>query len=278
MPFPEIDPVLLSIGPIAIRWYGLAFLVGILSGVMLARRYARRYPVFGLSARTFEDYGLWVTAGVIVGGRLGSVLLYNLEYYVQRPLEIFMLNQGGMSFHGGLAGVVLATVLCAWKNKISMLALGDIAACAAPIGIFLVRVANFINGELWGRVTEAPWGVIFPGAGPEARHPSQLYEAALEGALLFVVLNLLIRNTWVRARAGLLSGLFLVGYGVIRFLIEYTREPDADLILGLTRGQFYSLPMLVLGLVFVWRSLSGASRRPLGSARQDEGDGARQAV
>jgi phosphatidylglycerol:prolipoprotein diacylglycerol transferase len=262
MPFPDFNPVALSIGPFDLRWYGLAYLVGILLGMFLGRRYAARYPEYGVRPGDLEDFTFWATIGVIVGGRLGSVLFYNLPQYLENPIEIFMMSRGGMSFHGGFLGVLVAAVLFCRRRGLPLLGLADILAAVAPIGLFLGRIANFINGELWGRPTEAPWGIVFPGAGPQARHPSQLYEAALEGLLLFAVLNLLIRSPGVRQRRGLLAGLFVGGYGLLRALVELTREPDATLILGLTRGQFYSLPMILLGGVLIWRALAVGSGRP----------------
>ena len=202
-----------------------------------------------------DDLLLWVTLGVIVGGRLGYVLFYNAPYYLANPGAALAVWQGGMAFHGGALGVILAVIYFARKNKIPLLSLGDMVAITVPFGLLSGRLANFINGELWGRVTDAPWGVIFPGAGPLPRHPSQLYEAALEGALLLLVLNVLAWRFKALTKPGLLTGLFLIGYGASRFVIEYVREPDAhigfifDIV---TMGQILSLPMMLAGAGFVY--------------------------
>lgn len=261
MPFPEIDPVAFSLGPLDIRWYGLAYAIGMALGGWLAVRIARRWPDMGVEPRRMEDFILWAILGVLIGGRLGSVLLYNLDFYIAHPLQIFVVWDGGMAFHGGLAGVAIAMILFAWRTRTPLLGLADITACVAPIGLFLGRIANFVNGELWGRPTDAPWGVIFPMADDQPRHPSQLYEAALEGLLLFVVLNLLVRLEAVRRRPGLLTGLFLLGYGAARTLVEQFREPDAGIgfvFAEVTRGQLYSAPMWIGGLALLVLAL----RRP----------------
>lgn len=251
MPFPNIDPVALSLGPLELRWYGIAYFVGIIVGIWYAERLIRKHPDFDLKPGAFDNFVVWAVAGILLGGRLGIILLYNTDYYIAHPLKVFALNEGGMSFHGGFLGVVIAAYLYCRRNRIPFLAFGDVMACVSGIGIFLVRIANFINGELWGRPTEAPWGVVFPSpaAGGVARHPSQLYEAALEGVLLFVVINLMARRSDIRARHGLLASAFLVGYAIVRGLVEFTREPDAPLFGALTRGQAYSLPMLIAGVV-----------------------------
>ena len=205
--------MLIEIGPFAIRWYALAYVFGLL----LAWRYARvltRRPPCPATATDMDDFLVWATLGVLLGGRFGYVLFYNFGYYLQNPLAAFAVWKGGMSFHGGLLGVVIATVVFCRVRKIPVLAFGDIIFCVAPIGLFLGRLANFINGELVGRVTDVPWAMVFPGWGPNPRHPSQLYEAALEGLALLVILNILWRIEAVRIRTGILSGVFLIGYAL----------------------------------------------------------------
>ncbi|MDB5419822.1 MAG: lgt [Phenylobacterium sp.] len=264
MPFPEFDPVLVHLGPIAIRWYALAYVAGILLGWRYAVglvKNARLWALRGAPATVdqIDDLILWVTIGVIVGGRLGHVLFYTPQLVWTDPLEIFKTWHGGMSFHGGALGVLIALVVFAWRNGIDMLRLGDVAAACTPIGLFFGRIANFINGELWGRPTTVPWGIIFPGAGPEPRHPSQLYEAALEGVVLFLLLRW---STHVRKdlnRRGVVMGLFIAGYGVIRTSLENVREPDSympNFPFGLTMGMMLSIPMILVGAWMVWRGLN----------------------
>ncbi len=255
-----LDPVALAIGPLALRWYSLAYIVGILAAWWLLSRMIRR-PASPMTAKHLDDLISWCTLGVILGGRLGYVLFYDLPTYVADPLAIFRLWEGGMSFHGGFAGVVIAVILYARRNGLQILRILDYLAVVTPIGLFLGRLANFINGELWGRPTNGNWGIIFPGGGPLPRHPSQLYEAALEGVLLFVVLNLLFWFSDARTRPGLLGGLFVAGYGVSRFVVEFFREPDAQLgvlSFGLTMGQTLSLPLIAYGLYLI----ATVSRRP----------------
>lgn len=255
--FPNIDPVALSIGPLQIHWYALAYIAGFLGGwayaVWLLKRYGAASP---FKPAMFEDLLTWIVVGVILGGRLGYVLFYNSFLYLHNPADIFKLWQGGMSFHGGFAGVLIAVALWARKNKLSFLTVTDVAAVATPIGLFFGRCANFINGELFGRVTTSPFGFIFPNGGPLPRHPSQLYEAALEGVLLFVVLYLLARRSDAWTKHGLLSGVFLIGYALSRMLVELVREPDAQigfLFAGITMGQLLSLPLLIAGIWIVIR-------------------------
>jgi phosphatidylglycerol:prolipoprotein diacylglycerol transferase len=262
IPFPAFDPVLVSIGPFAIRWYALAYIFGILLGWLYARALIKADRLWGgpapLTVADFDDFVLWVTIGTIVGGRLGYVLFYNPAHFFSHPLEILQLWKGGMSFHGGFLGCVLAVVLFARARGIAMLSLGDITCAVGPIGLFLGRLANFVNGELWGRPTDVPWAVMFPGGGPLPRHPSQLYEAALEGLLLFAVLAFLIRAGALR-RPGLVIGAFAVGYGAARSCAELFREPDPQLGFlwgGLTMGMLLSLPMIVAGLGFIAFALS----------------------
>jgi len=260
--FPDFDPVLIHIGPLAIRWYALAYVAGILLGWRYAVRLTRSNRIWGASAPTanpvqIDDLVLWITLGVILGGRLGYVLFYDARLIWMDPLEILKVWHGGMSFHGGLIGVSLAIVGFARANKIDILKLGDLVAPAVPFGLGFGRIANFINGELWGRPTTMPWGIIFPTAGPEPRHPSQLYEALLEGLVLFLVLRFATHRLGWLQRRGAVGGLFLMGYGVIRILLENVREPDAfmpDFPLGLTMGMLLSLPMLLGGAWLIWRA------------------------
>lgn len=267
MPFPNIDPVLFSIGPLAIRWYGLAYMVGLLLGMALAIRILRGSSERHISEKHIDGFFIWAVLGVLVGGRLGSVLLYELPYYLDQPLKIFALWEGGMAFHGGLLGVIAAAYFYSRRQKINPLEFGDVLACVAPIGLFFGRIANFVNGELWGRPTTLPWGTVFPdpAAGGIPRHPSQLYEAFLEGVVLFAVLNLLNRLKTVRMSPGLLTGVFLSGYGVFRYFIEFTREPDAPFFGPLTRGQSYSVPMILIGGVLIVRAF--AMKKAPGSYR-----------
>ncbi|WP_119459166.1 prolipoprotein diacylglyceryl transferase [Rhodospirillaceae bacterium SYSU D60014] len=256
IPFPSIDPVLIEIGPFAIRWYALAYIAGIVLGWRYCLYLAARPPRIVTRAQ-FGDFVVWAVLGVILGGRLGYVLFYKPLHYLYNPLEIVMVWQGGMSFHGGMLGVILAMILFTRQRRLPFFALADIVACATPIGLFFGRLANFINQELYGRPTDVPWAVVFPAGGPLPRHPSQLYEAALEGVVLFVVLFALARFTEARWRLGVLSGVFLVGYSLSRIIVELFREPDAHLgylIGGTTMGQWLSVPMLLVGLVFILRA------------------------
>lgn len=259
IPFPQIDPVLLQIGPFAIRWYALAYIAGLLIGWRLARHIAGR-PGWLITAEQVDDLLFYATLGVVLGGRLGFVLFYHPLYFATHPLEIFQVWQGGMSFHGGLLGVITAMVLFARKTGLPPLEVLDLAAVVTPIGLFFGRIANFINGELWGRVTDVPWAMIFPHAGPEPRHPSQLYQAGLEGILLFALMFTLARRPRREEERGLLGGAFLVGYAVARSIGELFRQPDAHLgflFAGITMGQLLSLPMLLFGLFLIWRARRG---------------------
>ena len=258
--FPTIDPVVLRIGPFALRWYAVAYIAGILLGWLYARALVRRAHLWGgkapMSVADYDDFVLWVTLGIVVGGRLGYVLFYNPAYFLAHPAEIPQLWKGGMSFHGGFLGCVAAVVAFALKRGIPMLSLGDVTCAVGPIGLFLGRIANFINGELWGRPSDVPWAVVFPAAGPLPRHPSQLYEAALEGLVLFVVLLLIVRTGGLR-RPGLVTGAFALGYGIFRSFAELFREPDPQLGFlwgGLTMGMVLSVPLALAGLVFIWNA------------------------
>jgi phosphatidylglycerol:prolipoprotein diacylglycerol transferase len=249
--------VLVSIGPLAIRWYALAYIVGILLGWLYARAIIRSQTLWGgpapMTVHDFDDFVLWVTLGIILGGRLGYVLFYNPGYFAAQPLESLQLWKGGMSFHGGFLGCVLAVVLFARHRGLSILSLGDITCAAGTIGIFLGRIANFINGELWGRSTDVPWAMVFPTGGPLPRHPSQLYEALLEGLLLLIVLTALIRAGALK-RPGFILGAFAFGYGIARSICEFYREPDPQLgflLGGLTMGMLLSLPLILAGIVLM---------------------------
>lgn len=256
IPFPAIDPVALEIGPIAIRWYALAYLAGFILGWRHAAGLARRRG--GVPpAEDLDDFLTWAVMGVILGGRLGFVLFYNFPHYAAHPAEIVKIWQGGMSFHGGLLGMVVVMLTFAWRRGYSPLALSDVVAGAVPIGLFFGRIANFINGELYGRVTETvPWAMVFPDGGPLPRHPSQLYQAGLEGLLLFVILFACARVPAINARTGTLTGIFLVGYGIVRIIGELFRQPDPQLgflIGGATMGQLLSVPMVLAGLgLILW--------------------------
>jgi phosphatidylglycerol:prolipoprotein diacylglycerol transferase len=261
LPFPNFDPVLVTIGPIAIRWYALAYIVGILLGWLYARALIRNERNWGgpapLTVIDFDDFILWVTLGIILGGRIGYVLFYNAGHFLNHLTEIAQLWKGGMSFHGGFVGCVLAVVLFArWRN-ISILSLGDLTCAVAPIGLLLGRLANFVNGELWGRPTDVPWAMVFPTGGPLPRHPSQLYEATLEGLVLLPVLLIAIRMGALK-RPGLVTGLFAFGYAVARIVCELFREPDAQLGFlwgGLTMGVVLSVPLMLTGLAFIAAAL-----------------------
>ena len=280
MVFPEFDPILFQIGPVAIRWYALAYVAGILLGWRYAAMLARRDHLWapGRSPATpvqVDDLVLWVTLGVILGGRLGYVLFYGplMDPPIwSNPLDMFKIWEGGMSFHGGAIGVAIAIILFARAQKMSMLKLGDLVAPVVPLGLFFGRVANFINGELWGRPTDGPLGVIFCNdriramysgvcpAGEMPRHASQLYEAGLEGIGLFLLLWLAVWKFKLLAKPGYVTGLFLLGSGLIRALLETVREPDSfmpeALSGGLTMGMLLSIPMILVGAWLIWRARS----------------------
>ena len=252
MIYPTIDPVALSLGPIQIHWYGLMYLLGFSGAWWLGRLRADR---FGWTAVEVEDLLFYGAIGVIVGGRLGYSLFYDLPALIDNPLNLFKVWQGGMSFHGGLLGVVVAFGFFARATGKSYFSISDFIVPMVPVGLFFGRIGNFINGELWGKVSDVPWAMIFPNAGPLARHPSQLYEAMLEGVLLFLIL-------WIYSAKpkppGAVSGLFLLGYGFFRFVVEFVRVPDQQygyLLLDLiTMGQILSLPMIVIGLFITVRA------------------------
>lgn len=250
----EIGPFF-GIGPLAIRWYALAYIVSLLIGWRYCLWHAKRTPRL-VSRDQLDDFFMWAILGVILGGRLGYVFFYKPLDYLSHPLQVFMVWEGGMSFHGGLVGVILAMVLFARRRGLRFFALADIVATATPIGLFFGRLANFQNGELYGRITDAPWGMKFPDDPDHFRHPSQLYEAALEGLILFVILFLLSCSESVRKKVGTLSGVFLTGYALARITVEFVREPDSFLVelpqtTFLSMGQWLCVPMLLYGLYLI---------------------------
>lgn len=258
LPYPVIDPVLIHLGPVPIRWYALAYIAGLIGGWLLARRLVARDDLWGVRVRpsvaSLDDLLLFAALGVVLGGRLGYVIFYNPAYFIAHPAAIPAVWEGGMSFHGGLAGATLGIWLFARKYKIPPLSVADVCACVTPIGIFFGRVANFIKPELWGRPSDVAWAMVFPDpvAGPAPRHPSQLYEAALEGLLLFVVLQVAARMGALK-RPGLSTGIFAIGYGIARIACEFFREPDPQLGFlfgGATMGMLLSLPLVLAGVAF----------------------------
>jgi phosphatidylglycerol---prolipoprotein diacylglyceryl transferase len=266
IPYPNIHPEIFSIGPFAVgnwslgpfavRWYALAYIAGLIIGWRYCLALAKKPPQVA-RAQDIDDFLVWATLGVVLGGRIGYILFYNFDQYAAHPIEMLYLWRGGMSFHGGALGVMCAIVLFCRQRGIPMVAFADIIVCAVPIGLFFGRIANFINGELWGRVTDVPWAMVFPTGGPEPRHPSQLYECFLEGAVLFTVLWALQRFTPARQRPGTLTGVFLIGYGIARIIVEFFRQPDAQLgflFWGITMGQLLSVPVLLAGLWLVLRA------------------------
>ncbi|HEV2816908.1 MAG TPA: prolipoprotein diacylglyceryl transferase [Allosphingosinicella sp.] len=259
-----LDPVALQIGPLALRWYSLAYLVGIVLGWWYLLRLLAQ-PGAPMARRHADDLVFYATLGIIFGGRLGYVLFYKPLEYFHNPIEIIRLWDGGMSFHGGVIGVSLGICYMAWRHKLDWLRIHDYVACCAPFGLFLGRLANFVNAELWGAPTALPWGIVFPNAGGVPRHPSQLYEAALEGILLFLILWYMFWKTRARYQPGRLVGAFILVYGVSRFLIEFVREPDAHLahfaeVTHLHMGQWLSLPMILGGLYLVLTANKRAER------------------
>ena len=264
LPYPQMDPVLIQIGPLAIRWYALAYIIGILAAWRYAGSMVRRPALWGgrappVDKTGLEDLVLWITLGIIIGGRLGHVLFYTPGLVLSDPLEILRVWNGGMSFHGGCVGVLVAVALFVRRRGLDLFSLGDLVCAVVPIGLFLGRIANFINGELWGRPTDLPWAMVFPAAGPEPRHPSQLYEAALEGVVLFLVLRWATHRAGLLSRPGVTAGLFFAGYGLARILVETVREPDFYMPafpLGLTMGMILSLPMVLGGAWLIRRGLA----------------------
>ncbi|MCH2088009.1 MULTISPECIES: prolipoprotein diacylglyceryl transferase [unclassified Pseudoalteromonas] len=250
--FPDIDPVIFSVGPLSVRWYGLMYLIGFALAMWLANRQAAK-PNSGWTKEQVSDLLFYGMLGVILGGRIGYVLFYQFSYFIENPLYLFRIDQGGMSFHGGTLGVITAIAIFAWTRKKSLFEVGDFVVPLVPLGLLAGRIGNFINGELWGRVTDVPWAFVFPTGGPEPRHPSQLYEAFLEGLVLFLILQWFIKKP---RPAGSVAGVFLLGYGAFRFIVEYFREPDAHLGLFagvISMGQILSLPMVIGGLgLLIW--------------------------
>ncbi len=264
--FPEIDPVMLEIGPLAIRWYGLAYVTGILLGWWYARRLVSNARIWGPGGAPFkpidlDDFLVWAALGIVLGGRIGYILFYDLARYVENPVEIFKIWSGGMSFHGGALGTLVAMALFAKRRGFSTYSLMDIIATVSTFGLFFGRIANFINAELWGRVSDVSWAVIFPNGGDLPRHPSQLYEAFLEGVVLFVILNVLIFARRKLASPGYVAGAWIFFYAAARIIVEFFRQPDAHIgyLAGdwLTMGMVLSVPMLLLGL---W-VMAGATSR-----------------
>ena len=254
--FPTIDPVIFQVGPVAIRWYGLGYVVGILFAWWYSRRLAATPRLWAngqppMSLVDIDDFLIWAAVGVIAGGRIGYILFYDLPRYLAEPLAILSVWEGGMSFHGGLLGVIFAMILFARRRGIDTWSLFDVIAAGVPMGLGLVRGANFINSELWGRVSDAPWAVLFPNGGPLPRHPSQLYEAGLEGLVLFAVLAWLVWSRGKLKTPRFVGGAFIAGYGLARILVEFFREPDAHIgyLAGgwLTMGMVLSLPMVLAG-------------------------------
>ena len=275
LPFPAIDPVAIAIGPITIKWYALAYIAGLIGGWYYARRLVMADSLWGVVKRPqvvdIDDLVVWVALGVVLGGRIGYVLFYNLPMYISDPWEILAIRNGGMSFHGGFVGAILAFVLFARGKGLNAYTLLDIGAVVVPIGLFFGRIANFVNGELWGRVApDFPYAIVFPSGGPLPRHPSQLYEAATEGLLLFIVMALSVRRFGFR-KPGLLGGIFVLGYALARTFCEFFREPDRQLGFlfgdhfgpmggGVTMGMLLCVPMMIVGLTYIVLAATGRTR------------------
>lgn len=255
--FPDISPVIFSIGSFSLRWYAMAYLLGIVLAWILTKKNIKKYNL-GITTEQLDDIVFYTTLGIILGGRLGYVLCYGDGYFFKNPLEIFAIWHGGMSFHGGIAGVIIGLGYFCRKYKYPYLKITDIVALYVPIGIFLGRIANFINGELWGRVTDVPWAVKFPYGGYLPRHPSQLYEALSEGLLMFIILNVLWKKQYVRMHYGIISSTFLITYAISRICMEFFREPDSQLgfiFSSITMGQLLSLPFLFVGIFILHKSV-----------------------
>lgn len=258
LPFPAIDPVALSLGPLQVHWYGLGYVAGILFGLWYAHRLVNnrtlwRSQTISLQAHHIDDFLVWAVLGIVVGGRLGYIFFYDFARFLADPWSLFAVWNGGMSFHGGVLGLLVVMILYAKRNGISSFRLFDVITASAPVGIFLVRIANFINAELYGKPTQLPWGVVFPYAGDTPRHPSQLYEAMLEGLIMFLLLRLATHYFKVLVYPGMVAGIFFMWYGTGRILVEFVRLPDAQIgyLYGgwLTMGMVLSFPMIAIGLI-----------------------------
>ena len=269
MPFPEIDPVLVTIGPLQIHWYGLAYVAGILVGWQYARRLVRNTALWrngepAVTETQLDDFLLWVAAGIVGGGRIGYILFYDMPSVLANPVRAFEIWNGGMSFHGGLLGTMIAMMIFAKRRNIAMWSLFDIVSAVVPIGLFFGRIANFINGELWGRLSSMPWAVEFPPGSGLAYHPSQLYEASLEGIVLLLVLTYLIYRHLALKTPGLVCGVFVLGYATARIIVEFFRQPDAQIgyLAGgwLTMGMVLSTPMALAGLWAILRARGAAAK------------------
>ncbi|MBV7519754.1 prolipoprotein diacylglyceryl transferase [Ensifer sp. ENS12] len=268
LPFPEIDPVIFQIGPLAVHWYGLAYVAGILIGWFYARRLAMNNALWrnetpAVTLQQLDDFLLWAAGGIVLGGRIGYILFYDLGSVLANPIRAIEIWNGGMSFHGGFLGTTLAMIIFARRNGIVLWSLFDIVAAVVPIGLFFGRIANFINGELWGRLSSMPWAIVFPTGGPFARHPSQLYEAALEGLVLLGLLSWFIYRRQALKSPGLVTGIFVLGYALSRIFVEFFREPDAQIgyLVGgwLTMGMVLSLPMALAGIWAITRARRAAA-------------------
>lgn len=267
LPFPQIDPVIFEIGPLAVHWYGLAYVAGILIGWYYARRLVQNTSLWrnGEPAATLaqlDDFLLWAAGGIVLGGRIGYILFYDLGSVLENPIRALEIWNGGMSFHGGFLGTTLAMIIFARRNGIAIWSMFDIVAAVVPIGLFFGRIANFVNGELWGRLSSMPWAMVFPTGGPFARHPSQLYEAALEGLVLLAVIAWFIYRRHALKSPGLVTGIFVLGYAASRIFVEFFREPDAQIgyLAGgwLTMGMLLSLPMALAGIWAIARARRAA--------------------
>ncbi|MBM3513962.1 MAG: prolipoprotein diacylglyceryl transferase [Alphaproteobacteria bacterium] len=257
IPFPQIDPVIIEVGPLAVRWYAVAWLTGLFAAIAYGKRWVQQTPNL-MSPAQVEDFMVWSLLGAMIGGRLGYVFFYKPMEYIANPMDIIKTWEGGMSYHGGLLGVIAAIMLFARKNKLEQWHVSDVVGCSIPITLGIVRIGNFLNGELWGRpAPDLPWAMVFPGGGDIPRHPSQIYEAFLEGAVLFLILRALGQRETIRSRPGILTGAFLIGYGSLRIFVEFFRQPDAHLgflSFGTTMGQWLSVPMILFGIYCVWRA------------------------